>query len=160
MWSYYSISPHRGLLSTSVCTPLLQPLASARACSSSVVTFRLPMTVIEGTVGPSKIVERWGWRQERERLEGTLYEREFRSWQARTRIESILSSVGGKVKREFSKGGKRTSKADHKSVERTPPSVAYFRSWFGRKTRRRTPGRVNGTIEARASRKVRRGERR
>jgi hypothetical protein len=49
------------------------------------------------------------------------------------------------------KGGKRQPKADHKEPECSPPSAANFGSWLGRRTRRRTAGRTNGTVEARVS---------
>ena len=49
------------------------------------------------------------------------------------------------------KGGKRQPKADHKDPQNTPLSVANFGSWFGRRLRRRTAGRINGTVEARVS---------
>ena len=85
-------------------------------------------------------------------LERTLHESEFRSQQVGTRI-GLHFVLGGRKKVEggIQKGGKRQPKADHKDPQNTPPSVANFGSWFGRRVRRRTAGRISGTVEARVS---------
>jgi hypothetical protein len=110
------------------------------------------MAVVEGTVERWKIVERWRLTQERQWLERTLREREFHSQQAGNR-SGLHFVLGGRKKVEggIQKGGKRQPKADHKGPEGTPPSVANFGSWSGRRLRRRTAGRIDGTVEARVS---------
>jgi hypothetical protein len=83
-------------------------------------------------------------------LKRTLYEREFRSQQIKTRIKLhfILSKKEKGPKREFRKKKKRQLKADHKDPQNTPPNVANFGVYFGRRLRRKTARRINETVEA------------